>query len=438
MEYFAPSSPPPGAAGANGDWPGECRGCADDGGPGRTAVEDASVDAATDGADASVAEPTSPWISEQALMAECGAAPQADEAFSRERLRAAAADCAMWHYCRFATAAENLDHRLEELSASAPPAATERAQAAWRQSMALWSTVELFQFGPLGSRATSASKDMYEGQGVRDLIYAWPTTSRCRVEEQLLNQNYTKRGLDGALISGRGLAALEYLLFYAGSDTDCAPVSSTAVGWSEVSASELAARKRDFAKAIGRDVVARVRALLLAWHSDGGDFRTTLIRAGGAYPDEQEVLKVIAWSLVYVEREVKDWKVGVPAGATLSHPVTVPESPYARMATTNIEYNLLGFRGLFQGCGEGGEGLGFDDWLVEVGHAELANDMVAALANALAVVRDTPELDVATAPELDALYQALRRLTALLKGEFFGAGSPLNLELPGGIEGDTD
>jgi hypothetical protein len=32
----------------------------------------------------------------------------------------------------------------------------------------------------------------------------------------------------------------------------------------------------------------------------------------------------------------------------------------------------------------------------------------------------------------------LRELTSLLKGDVFGAGSPLNLKTPASVEGDTD
>ena len=100
--------------------------------------------------------------------------------------------------------------------------------------------------------------------------------------------------------------------------------------------------------------------------------------------------------------------------------------------------NLRGFRSLFQGCGEDGEGLGFDDWLVEAGHEELANRIITALGVAEDAVAATPPLEQATPAELETLYRAVKALTDPLKSELFGAGSPLNLKLPDGVASDTD
>jgi uncharacterized protein len=180
-----------------------------------------------------------------------------------------------------------------------------------------------------------------------------------------------------------------------------------------------------------------VQGLREAWSPDGDNFRQTLIDANG-YESEQQALNVIAWSLLYVEKEVKDWKVGIPAGVTLTHPVSQPEGTFSLSGIESLRENVRGFRALFQGCGENGQGLGFDDWLNEVGQNQLATDMLAALDGAEATVDAFPPLHEATKPELEALYQKLRALTLLLKADFFGPGSTLNLKLPAGVASDTD
>jgi hypothetical protein len=128
----------------------------------------------------------------------------------------------------------------------------------------------------------------------------------------------------------------------------------------------------------------------------------------------------------------------VPAGYTLTSPVTEPETPYAHLGTENLRANLRGFRSLFEGCSADGDGIGFDDWLVEAGHGELAQDMISAWRNAEAALAELPPLHEASDAEIDASYQALRQLTTLLKAEVLGTGSPLNLQLPASLEGDTD
>jgi predicted lipoprotein len=344
----------------------------------------------------------------------------------------------MWHYCKFDVLARDLDERTQQYADDPGEATLQSAQQAWRDAMVFWSQLELFQFGPLGSKAESAGRDMYEGRGIRDYVYAWPTTARCRVEEQLVSQAYAEHGMTSVLISGRGLFGLEYLLHYSGSDTACAAASATGTGWAELSESTLAERKRDYAVALASDVAQQIETLTQLWSPDGDNFLETFVTAGGMYPDEQEVMKVMAWALVYLEKEVKDYKLGIPAGYTLTHPVTHEETPFAQLGSDTLRANLEGFRSLFQGCGEAGEGLGFDDWLSEVGHAELASDMVSALANAQAVAEDFPPMQTASAEQIEELYQAVKALTVLLKSEFFGAGSPLNLQLPSGVASDTD
>lgn len=368
---------------------------------------------------------------------DCGPAPVTVGAFTREALRGAAADCAAYHYCRFEGAATELASAVHT-HAKAPDTRTlARAERAYREAMARWSRVELFQFGPVASKSLSAGKDSYQGQGLRELIYSWPTTARCRVEEQLASAAFASKGMDGVLISARGLFGLEYSLFYEGSDTICAPASPAAKTWLTLSEEDIAQRKSDYAVALADDIVAQARRVSSAWRADGGNFRDIFVSASG-YPSDQEAMNVLGFAMIYVEREVKDWKLGIPAGYTLTHPVSGPEAPFLKLATANIRENLLGFQALFQGCGENGEGLGFDDWLTEVGHAELADDILVALVKAKVVADATPSLESASLAQVEALYRAIKGVTDLLKTDLFGSGSPLNLKLPAGVEGDTD
>jgi len=302
--------------------------------------------------------------------------------------------------------------------------------------MSTWSTVELFQFGPLASSADSAGRDGVYGEGIRDLVYSWPLNTRCRIEEQLASQAY-ENGFGGVLVSSRGLTALEYLLFFAGRDTACNPGTATANVFASLGATELEDRKLAYLGAVSSDVLANARRVVERWDPAGGNFGQTFVTAQG-YEDEQQALTILAWSLLYVEREVKDWKLGIPAGFTLNQPVNGPEAAFSRVATDAIVQNLHGFRRLFQGCGPLGEGLGFDDWLGAAGHDDLATDILHALDAAEAAASTFPELDSATTAELESFYFTMKALTNLLKSDLFGAGSPLNLKLPMTVQGDTD
>ncbi len=363
---------------------------------------------------------------------DCGEPPNASGAFSRKALLEASASCATYQFCNFAASAVALRDRVDAYATDASEEKREAAQEAWKAAMESWSVAELFQFGP----AASKSQDNVHGAGLRSLIYSWPNTSRCRVEEQVASEAY-KAGFDSILINGRGLFAAEYGLFYEGSDTECLASSVTGKAWPTFSATDLDKRKRNYALAATENVWNEAWALYNRFLPAEGNFTKTLRDASG-YASEQEALNIVAWALVYVEKEIKDWKVGIPAGYTAVSPVNGPESPFAKISIENIRANLRGFRALFQGCGPDGEGIGFDDWLRSANHAELADDMVAAYENAQKVADEAKPLHSMTAEELDALYNAIKGLTDLLKNEFFGAGSPINLKLPASVEGDTD
>lgn len=366
----------------------------------------------------------------------CGEPPVSTEAFTRRALRAAAAECAQWHYCRFEGGARILSDELNEYYAAPSPEAQARTNAAYQKAFELASVNELFQFGPLSSASESSGKDSYQGKGLRELIYAWPLSSRCRVEEQIVLRTYAQN-IKSVLVNGRGMFALDYLLFYGGADTECTPNSATGKAWPTLGAEELAAGKLEYAVALGDDILLQAQALRQAWSPDGGNFAPTLVDTTG-YPSEQEAMKVMSWSLVYIEREVKDWKLGIPTGHTATAPVSVAEAAFSGLKIEAIRQNLRGFRALYQGCGSDGEGLGFDDWLTEAGHPELAQEIVEAYVAAQAAADAAPPIDQSSAQELEDLYRAVKRLTDLLKNDLFGAGSPLGLTLPPGIEGDTD
>jgi uncharacterized protein len=366
----------------------------------------------------------------------CGDAPISSGPFSRRALRAAAAECAQWHYCRFEGGARALVDSLDEYSAMPSEQTLATARDAYSRAFSLASLIELLQFGPYPSQSTSAGKDQYQGKGYRENVYSWPQSSRCRVEEQIVGRGYAQ-SMKAVLVSARGFFALDYLLHYDGSDTECAPNSTAAKAWATLGEEDLVAAKVDYAVALGNDLLDQAQQLRADWSPDKGNFTPQLVDTLG-YPSEQEAMKAMAWSLLYIERDVKDWKLGIPAGHTTGAPVSVAEAAYSGLKIEAIRQNLLGFRALYQGCGPEGEGHGFDDWLREAGHPELAQEIIDAYVGAQAAADASPELDAATPEQLEQLYQAIRLLTNLLKNDLFGAGSPIGLTLPPGLEGDTD
>lgn len=395
-------------------------------------LRDASADAGSQ--DAASADAGTVAATEAAVLEACGEPPVSTESFSRQRLLEAGGRCAVYHYCAFRTTAEALERATDAYADERSEPQLKAAQGAFRTAMARWSRAELFQFGPAASSSMSAGRDIYQGKGLRDRIYAWPTVSRCRVEEQLAE---AMANVSSALISARGLFGLEYSLFFAGQGSECAASSSAAMVLGQLSADALRERKARYAAAVSADLRTQSQALIDAWSPSAGNFLDSFKVAQG-YPSEQEALNVLGWALIYVEREMKDWKLGIPAGFTMTAPVSLAETPYAQLGTEALRENLRGFRALFQGCGTQGEGIGFDDWLEDAGHGELRGAIIDAYDNAQRALDTLPPMPMATKAQLESTYMTLKMLTDLLKGDLFGAGSPLGLKLPASVEGDTD
>lgn len=368
------------------------------------------------------------------LFAGCPTQPVAAGDFTRAKLLNGTLACMRFQYCAFVSASQALDEAVTVLRSTPDVTNLASARAAFRAAFELWSEIETMQFGPVAA----TTLDTYFGAALRDFVYAWPATSRCRVEEQLVTEGYTQ-GTDLLWVSARGLSALDYLLFYEGTDTGCAPSSDTAARFAALSSEELALRKRAFAQALAHDLAQRA-AMLAAVYASGSAFAEGFATAGApGYGSEQEALNVVAFGLTYIDKELKDWKLGVATGLVLDAPSSEFEARFAGLSGRAVEANLRGFGKLYEGCGAEGEAIGFDDWLVSANHSDLDDSVQAAFQSALTLAQALPaDLGAASSSQLLAMHEAVRALAVLLKAELLGAGSPLQLMLPTTIEGDTD
>jgi predicted lipoprotein len=379
------------------------------------------------------------------LLAGCqssSADPNASVQFDKKALLTAAGDCAVGRYNDFLPLAKDLEAKTTALAAGTASLAD--AQASWSAAMESWQVAEVFSFGP------AASQSQPGGQNYRDLIYSWPLLSRCQIDQQIVSKLYADTAsfqASSSLITGRGFAALEYLLFYTGTDNGCPatnPINADG-SWNALSAAELIARKAAYAAAAATDIRVQTEALLHAWDPAGGNFRNELVTAGAGsktYVSQQTALNAVSNAMFYVEVEDKDTKVGKPLGFGDCLKTTCPEdweSQYAHASTAHLKANLAGFRRLFQGCTQADGALGFDDWLIAAGAGSAAADLQAKIVAAQASVDSLPmplEQALTQDPnQVFAVYTALKGITDILKTQFV---SVLRLEPPVGTEGDND
>ncbi len=377
-----------------------------------------------------------PVLALMALPLSCELGTRVD----RAPLLRAFADCSVATYRDFAEAADLLSSATLA-AADAPGAATlSMARGAWNAAIDRWQQAELLQIGP------AATAPSLGAQGRRAAIYSWPEVNRCLIEQQLVNQTYQGELFAVTPENTRGLAALEYLLFYEGSDNTCEPSAAINSGgsWAALLPDELPRRKLAYAKATARDVAERAHSLLAAWQSEG--FATQLASAGQGstvFATQGAGLSAAAEALFYLDTMTKDRKLAMPLGlrdCALTSCPAATESTWARRGIPHLRNNLLGFRRLFLGCGPMGEGQGFDDLLTAAGASELATRMTADLDSALASVDALPTVDLATSitdhrDSVLRVYEAIKRITDALKTDFTAV---LQITPPQRVEGDQD
>ncbi len=364
-----------------------------------------------------------------------------DGSFHRGCLLRAFGECALGTAREFQTAATAFDAAARAAEATGTPEAREAARAAWKNAIDVWERAEIMQFGPAAMTGAPG------GQDLRDGIYAWPLVGRCLIESQIVAQSYDKPDFATTLVSTRGLAGAEYVLFYEGNDNVCPPTNTINAGgsWTALGDAELAKRKLAYARAIAVDVAQRAGKLVDAWDPAKGNFVSEIASAPNkTFPTQQLALNSVSDAVFYVDDATKTMKVAKPAGLTpdcAAPPcLDLVESPYAKRSKEHLKNNLAGYEALMRGCGPGASGLGFDDLLVSVGAEATAKKLEASLAstrNALAALTGASfDDDLKTNPAgVKALFEALKDLNNILKTEF---ATILDLELPKRVEGDND
>ncbi len=344
-------------------------------------------------------------------------------------------------YAAFAEAADALSAAAGAYAASLGSEERDAVRQAWRDAMAIWQRAEVMQVGPTGPMGT-----VLGGEDWRDNIYSWPLVNRCRVDQELTEGRYVDvTAFESELINVRGLDALEYLLFHEGTGNACP--SSAAINtngsWNAITG-QLPQRRADYAKTVAIILAKHAAALRDRWSPVDGNFLEELYAPEGVYTDVHHALNAVTDAMFYLDLKTKDAKLAVPAGLSDCAGDVCPdllESTYAGFSKQEIVGNLEGFQILFLGGPPTKTvALGFDDWLIAIGRAEIAEHMAdmihAAMESAAAIEEDDLADALASDPDsVRDLYFAVKKVTDSLKSEFV---TTLDLNVPKSAEGDTD
>ena len=341
---------------------------------------------------------------------------------------------------RFAHRADALVNKVE-LACGGTEVARDDAQEAWKQAMDAWQSIESLHIGPVAMDAGS----------LRYRVYSWPVVSSCAVDQEVMARHREPAGYDitGKRDNARGLDALEYLLFTETLEHSC-PAQVAPQGWDALSEEQRETARCQYASLAAADVQAAAAELETAWSRDGVDFASRLAASGvsetGAFESAQEALNAVSDAMFFLDRTVKDMKLAEPAGimpgrcaepgAPCPSELELGFSAYSKEA---IVANLTAFQALFLGGSPDEEHTGFDDWLRHAGADDLAADMTSRIAAAIDSVQAIPgtlgQAISANPTEVRAAYDAIKRVTDLLKTQFL---TVLGLDFPDNAAADND
>ena len=345
----------------------------------------------------------------------------------------------------FESLAMALEGATRAAVATGTPEARDAARTAWRDAMRVWQRVEAVQVGPAGLSTVTAG-----GRRLRDEIDAWPLLGFCLIDRQIVAPTHSDAALLRAVaVNARGLSTLEYLLFSENTGNRCgamAEINATGA-WAALGDAEIARRRLVYAHTAAVLVVERAAELRAIWEPSGGNFLGELSAAGAGssvYPTAQAALNSVSDSLVYLDKNVADSKIGVPAGLRMECPTdTCPdyvESPFADASLDHVRVNIEAFRDVYLGAPAGTDAPGFDDLLRSIGAGDLDQRIQVAIGVAFAAL-EAVEAPLESAVLVDhadvvVLFGACRTLFDLA----FGVEALTLLDLQPSVvrEGDSD
>lgn len=373
-------------------------------------------------------------------VAGCGSSEEPLLGRRSEVLAAVGTNVMLPAYRTLQTRAAALDTAIGAFVTSGLPADRTAAQVAYRSLMDAMMEAEMMTAGPLGAATLTPG-----GQDLFDEMYSWSVVplSLCGVDRFLTGATYQDATVLGAEpLNIRGLGAIDYLLFVDTTANACGAAAeiNTNGTWAALAADPAAldVRRAQMAKVLSAQVKARADALVAAWDPAFLQELTDPTRAGALYRSAQEGLNALADGLFVLDQITKDMRLGRPAGLVECTTATCPEaleSLYAGDNKERILHNLIGYRLVFTG----GEGLGFDDLLADVGASAFATDMLAHIDAAIAAVGNVDgtlaEALVSDLDDVRALHAAVQLCTTDLKTTFLAT---LSLDPPNRAGSDND
>lgn len=312
------------------------------------------------------------------------------------------------------------------------------AKQSWRDAMAVWQIAEVMQIGPL----------VDNNNDLRNKIYSWPNTSACALDQDVVLAEQASYDINTRTSSRKGLDAIEYLLFNPNLNHSCTVFGTDPQGWNNRTDEDRTAARCGLAKLASADLVSNSEELLTAWNGTANSqgYADILKNAGqqdSVFNNAQDAVNDVSDAIFYVDKLTKDAKLATPLGVFANDCGLSPcaenvESRFANHSLQNIISNIQGLNMIFLG-GETDAGIGFDDYLVDVGAADTATkmrgDLTEVIEFALSLQSSLTDLLVQDPEQVKEVHDQLKDVTDNMKTDFI---QRLALELPATSAGDND
>jgi predicted lipoprotein len=354
------------------------------------------------------------WLAAALLLlslAACGGAPSAAVATPspatfdrRAMLENLATQLVLPTHETFLTALEELDAATRAFSADPTPATLDAAQSAWLRANLARMTVLPYNF------------DWVADSLIHNRIDARPPRVAFINDEILAgDMAITTAYLDSIGSSSVGLGVMEYLLFDPAGDDEAILSAFTA--------SEDATRRRELLVGLAAALPPRAVELLSVWSADGENYTQIFIDADAAGGDIYGSINLLTNHMIAVIEEIVGDRLGKPLGKRTNGQVRpeLVEAPYSGASLERIIATVEALQTTFNG----GDGLGFDDYLDflnaaygEIPLSQAVNEQFDASLAALRAIDGPLETAVTSNPaQVEAAYEALRQLLAMFKAD---------------------
>ena len=245
-------------------------------------------------------------------------------------------------YDRYNDAVQALDESADQFSDSPNAATLDVLRQNWETALRSWQMVGFYDLGP--------AMDI----GMVNHTNAFPVNVN-KITNNISAGEYNLETAD--ILDAVGFQAIDYLVFATGENVD-----------EVVAYFETTPNARKYLTDLTEKLSDDAQTVNDAW---SGDYRTTFVNATGTNIGSSTAA-LVNGSLKYFEVNLRDAKIGIPAGARTTTAEPLPDHVEARyngtLSKKLLTMSIQAWRDMFRGItAEGINGPGFDDYIAFLG-----------------------------------------------------------------------